>query len=76
MSGVKGMNKGNKNRGEGGRIKIELSLSDTKEEKRLTFFRDMTREKVGHEPSVQEIQDVARDWYYQQDKNVRSRGCK
>ncbi len=64
MSGVKGMNKGNKNRGEGGRIKIEISLSDTKEEKRLTFFRDMARRQIEREPTIKEIQDVARAWYY------------
>lgn len=74
MPGIKGMNKGNKNRGEGGRIKIELSLSDTRQEKRLTFFRDMARKEVGHEPTDQEILDVARDWYYQQDKNARESG--
>jgi hypothetical protein len=71
MPGVKGTNLGNKNRGEGGRIKIELSLSNTSQEKRLTFFRDMAREQVGHEPTVKEISDVAREWYYKQDKQAR-----
>lgn len=65
MAGVKGMNTGNKNRGAGGRIKIELSLSDTKQEKRLTFFREMARRQVEHEPTIKEIQDTARGWIYE-----------
>lgn len=63
MPGIKGMNKGNKNRSKGGRINPNLSLSGKHKE----FFRQQAvleiygRENIMREPTDDEIKRQCRE---------------
>ncbi len=60
MPGVKGMNRGNKNRYKGGRLKPDLSLSGKPKE----YFRQQARITLGREPTEDEIKATCREATY------------
>ncbi len=66
MSGVKGMNKGNKNRYKGGRLKPDLSLSGKAKEyfKQQAIQDTLKKEGFEREPTDDEIKAKCREMTY------------
>jgi len=66
MSGVKGMNKGNKNRFKGGRLKPDLSLSGKAKDyfKQHSAHDILKKEGVEREPTDDEIKAKCREMTY------------
>lgn len=60
MSGIKGMNTGNKNRYKGGRLKPDLSLSGEAKE----YFKQQARLELMREPTDEEIKAKCREITY------------
>lgn len=67
MSGIKGMNQGNKNRFKGGRLKPDLSLSGKAKE----YFRQQAKLETGErEPTDDEIKAKCREMTYEWWENL------